>query len=37
MKIAAPKFLLDPLSQNFGRDFLKNVLHVTHNFEGSEW
>lgn len=32
MKLAAPKFILDPVSQNFGRDFLKNVLHVTHNF-----
>ena len=37
MKIAAPKFILDPVTQNFGKDFLKNVLKVTQNFEGSEW
>lgn len=32
MKISAPKFILDPVTQNFGKDFLKNVLHVTNNF-----
>jgi hypothetical protein len=26
MKISAPKFILDPVTQNFGKDFLKNVL-----------
>ena len=32
MKISAPKFILDLVTQNFGKDFLKNVLHVTNNF-----
>lgn len=35
MKIAAPKFILDPVTQNFGKDFLKNVLKVTKIFKGS--
>ena len=29
MKISAPKFILDPVTQNFGKDFLKHVLEVT--------
>ncbi len=37
MKISVPKFIMDPVTQNFGKDFLKNVLEVTQNFEGSEW
>lgn len=32
MKLSAPKFILDPIAQNFGKDFLKNVLHITNNF-----
>lgn len=32
MKISAPKFILDPVTQNFGKDFLKNVLEVTQKF-----
>lgn len=35
MKIPAPKFLLDPITQKFGKDFLINVLHITQNFKGS--
>ncbi len=32
MKLSLPKFIMDPVTQNFGKDFLKNVLHVTKNF-----
>ena len=32
MKISAPKWILDPVTQNFGKDFLKNVLEVTQKF-----
>ena len=37
MKISVPNFILDPATQKFGKDFFKNVLKVTKNFEGSEW
>jgi hypothetical protein len=32
MKLKAPTFIVDPLTQGFGKDFLKNVLHIANNF-----
>lgn len=37
MKLKLPKFIMDPVIQLFAKEFLKNLLQITNNFEGSEW
>jgi hypothetical protein len=32
MKLSVPNFIMDPITQNFGKDFLKNILNVCNNF-----